>query len=219
MSYPFLVRFSRGKELKYLSHLDMLRFWERILRRTHLPMTYTQGFNPRQRFSLAIPLSVGMTSEAEYMDLYLDKMMKPEEIKQSLTALLPYGILLQEVRLSPYKDPSAAMAALIEYEIILKGVKQDVGQSIKKFVDAVEVKIMKTNKKGTKEVDIRPRVKLLELKKSGDDIVLAMKLTTGQAGSVKPEEVVKACGIEYELMLPNRKELYFVTEKGEYYHP
>ena len=61
------LKFSRGEKLKYLSHLDLMRLWERALRRAGLPAAYSEGFSPHPRISLASPLAVGVTSRAELM--------------------------------------------------------------------------------------------------------------------------------------------------------
>ena len=71
------VRFSRGEELKFISHLDIMRLWQRALRRAGISLVYSEGFNPRPRLSLAAPLAVGVTSEAELMDIYLTGQVSP----------------------------------------------------------------------------------------------------------------------------------------------
>ena len=59
------IRFSRGEEIKYISHLDIMRMWERVLRRAELPLAYSEGFSHHPRISLAVPLAIGVTSDAE----------------------------------------------------------------------------------------------------------------------------------------------------------
>ena len=65
------VKFGRGRKLKYISHLDLMRLWERGLRRAGVPVAYSEGFNPRPRLSFASPLAVGTTSESELLDILL----------------------------------------------------------------------------------------------------------------------------------------------------
>ena len=65
------VEFCRGEEIKFLSHLDLMRLWERAFRRADLSLVYSDGFSPHARISLASPLSVGVTSQAELMDVFL----------------------------------------------------------------------------------------------------------------------------------------------------
>ena len=66
------LKFSRGEQLKFLSHLDLMRLWERAFRRAGMELAYSEGFSPHPRISLAAPLSVGITSIAELMDVFLE---------------------------------------------------------------------------------------------------------------------------------------------------
>ena len=64
------IKFNRGEEIKFISHLDITRLWERALRRAGVPLAYSQGFSPHPQLSFAVPLAVGMTSEAELLDIF-----------------------------------------------------------------------------------------------------------------------------------------------------
>ena len=72
------VRFGRGPEVKFISHLDVMRFWERAFRRARIPLAYSEGFSPHPRISLAAPLPVGVTSEAELMDVMVSRWISPQ---------------------------------------------------------------------------------------------------------------------------------------------
>jgi len=85
-------RFGRGEELKYISHLDLMRLWSRALRRAGLPVAYSEGFSPHPKISLAAPLPIGVTSEAELMDITLWKPVSPHFAMKSLVPRLPRGI-------------------------------------------------------------------------------------------------------------------------------
>jgi len=67
------IKFSRGEEIKYISHLDLMRCWERALKRADVPLMYSEGFSPHPRISLAAPLALGVTSEAELMDITVSR--------------------------------------------------------------------------------------------------------------------------------------------------
>ena len=88
------MTFGRSDDMKYISHLDMMRFWERALRRAEIPVSYSEGFSPHAQISLAAPLAVGTTSEAELMDVFLDKPMAPKQLIQQVTQQLPAGITI-----------------------------------------------------------------------------------------------------------------------------
>jgi len=97
------VTFTRGEELQYITHLDVMRFWERVLRRADVPVAYSEGFSPHAQISLAAPLAVGTTSEAELMDVFLAQRMTPRAFLRAVSAQLPAGVevrSVQEVALS-----------------------------------------------------------------------------------------------------------------------
>ena len=90
------LKFSRGEELKFLSHLDLMRLWERAIRRAGLPLAYSEGFTPHPQIALAAPLSVGVTSQAELMDVVLSRWVPPQSFTAQIEEQLPRGIELLE---------------------------------------------------------------------------------------------------------------------------
>src|SRR5262245_47349927 len=86
------ITFGRGDDMKYVTHLDMMRFWERALRRADVPVAYSEGFSPHAQISLAAPLAVGVTSEAELMDVYLAEAMTTKELLATVSVQLPRGV-------------------------------------------------------------------------------------------------------------------------------
>ena len=217
-----MIHYSRSAGLEYLTHLDMIRLWQRALRRTGLPLVYTQGFNPHEKFSLAIPLSVGMTSTAEYLEVILAKLLKPEDIRSKLQEALPAPIKIQEVRLSPYKQALTPQVALLEYQISWPGALGNIAQLQKKiagFLAEKEHKFLKKGKKLTKEIDIRGKVQALELQEKDGEHMILMQLKVDQQGSVKPEEVMQVLGGEPGPLKVHRQATYFRSPQGEYYLP
>lgn len=101
-------RFARGKELCYLSHLDMLRLFQRAMRRAALPLAFTQGFSPRPRFSLAAPLPVGATAAKEYGEVDLAEPLEPVSFLRRLGEQLPAGLALTGAVTVPPGAPSLA---------------------------------------------------------------------------------------------------------------
>ena len=88
------VRFSRGEELKFISHLDIMRLWERALGRAQISLAYSEGFNPHPRIALAAPLAIGVTSEAELMDVFITKQVSPHWFTNAVRQQLPPGITI-----------------------------------------------------------------------------------------------------------------------------
>jgi len=86
------ITFSRAEEVKYISHLDLMRLWERALRRAAIPMAYSQGFSPHPKISLTAPLAIGVTSDGEVMDILLQKRVSPYFFIKVVSEQLPSGI-------------------------------------------------------------------------------------------------------------------------------
>ncbi|MDY7019072.1 MAG: TIGR03936 family radical SAM-associated protein [Chloroflexota bacterium] len=91
------VKFGRGEETKFISHLDIMRFWERALRRARIPLSYSKGFSPHPQISIAAPLAVGVTSEAELMDVGLKLWMPPQSFMMRVKNHLPRGFDIFDV--------------------------------------------------------------------------------------------------------------------------
>ncbi len=101
------IRFGADGPLKYVSHLDLMRVWERICKRAGLPLATSQGFSPRPKLALAAPLAVGATSEAELLDLLLTEKVDLSAAMQALSAELTPGLRIQAIRESPLRQASS----------------------------------------------------------------------------------------------------------------
>ena len=132
------LRFSRGPELKYISHLDLMRAWERAFRRAKLPLAYSQGFTPHPRISLAAPLPLGVTSDAEMMELYLTRWLSTQTFLSMVGAQIPPGLGISEVWIIGEQAPSlqsqvsfAGYRVGISQEISLAELKEKAGHLLK----------------------------------------------------------------------------------------
>src|SRR5690242_6812802 len=90
--------FSRGQELRYITHLDLMRFWERALRRAQIDVAYSEGFSPHPQISLAAPLPVGVIARNELMDVFLASRMSPPDFLAAIRPQLPKGLDMTDVR-------------------------------------------------------------------------------------------------------------------------
>src|SRR5829696_6634261 len=100
------VTFSRGDLLRYITHLDLMRAWERALKRAALPVAYSEGFTRHPQIQLAAPLPVGATAMGELMDVFLDEPMQPHEFKARLRRQTPPGLTVVDVQEAPLAWPS-----------------------------------------------------------------------------------------------------------------
>ena len=91
------IRFCRGEAVRFISHLDLTRLWQRALNRAGMPLAYSEGFNPHPRISLAAPLALGVTSETELMDIVLERFVSPHNFTAAVGRQLPAGIEVKQV--------------------------------------------------------------------------------------------------------------------------
>ena len=118
------IRFCRGAEIKFISHLDIMRLWQRALNRAGVPLAYSEGVNPHPRISLAAPLALGVISEAELMDIVLAKWVSPHSFTTAVGQQLPSGIKIQQVYNMPMTMPSLqSQVRYAEYKVELETEK------------------------------------------------------------------------------------------------
>ncbi len=192
------VRFSRGEELKYISHLDLMRLWQRALNRAGIALAYSEGFNPHPRMSMAAPLALGVTSEAELMDIVLAKFMSPHAFTAAVGCQLPRGIAIQQIFNTPLTLPSLQSQ--------LRHAEYTVGLATEKGRTEIETAIGDLLKKdtlpwqhqrdtGPHKYDLRALVDdlwLIDCNKGGCNI--GMRLRCDGSGAGRPEQVAAALG-------------------------
>lgn len=197
-----LMRFEKGEEVKYISHLDMQRLFQRALRRAKLPCEYSKGFNPHLLISFACALPVGVCSTCEYVEVQLERFIHPLECKTRLNEVLPKGIKIVNA-IEPKDDyPTvASVIALAEYTFIPEK-KADYSQIISNLNNQDTILIEKKTKKGFKEVNVRPMIHRL---KQVDD---AIKATLSASNSEnlradKLREILENQGIKIKKTVRN----------------
>jgi len=205
------LRFSRGQELKYISHLDLMRLWERVLRRAEIPLIYTEGYSPHPRISLAAPLSIGMTSEAELMDLTVDRSASAHSLMRGVRPQLPRGVDLFEVWHVPLTAPSLqSQLRYAEYRVEVAAERS--GEEMRVAVDCLmrarELPWQHMRDTGPRLYDLRPLIDRIWLE-GGDDVafVLGMRLRCGPQGTGRPEQVAAALGLKEHPLSIHRSRL------------
>jgi radical SAM-linked protein len=193
------LTFSRGEEIKYISHLDLMRCWERALRRAEVPLAYSEGFTPHPRISLAAPLPLGVTSEAELMDISLQKTLSPYSLIQSLRKQLPPGIDILEVQQIPLMIPSLqSQLRYAEYRVVVKAGQSvaEMQTAITSLLEAERLPWQHMRDTGPRHYDLRALIKHIWLV-SGDGVAftLGMRLRCDPQGTGRPEQVSQALGL------------------------
>jgi len=192
------VTFTRGDEMKYITHLDLMRFWERALRRAGVPVAYSEGFSPHAQISLAAPLAVGTTSEAELMDVFLEARMTPRQLIEQANAQLPSAITIRSVEEVGLSLPALqAEVRFAEYDVDLEsGAAPDVETAVAGFLAAESVPWQHMREDEVRRYDIRALVDDIRVTRPGPDTLrLRMRLRNDNAGSGRPDQVVAALGL------------------------
>lgn len=192
------LRFGRTEELKYISHPDVIRTWERSFRRVSIPLAYSQGFTPHPQISIASPLAIGMTSDVELMDIRLTTWMPPQSLTMKLAGQLPPGFQLLDTWIVGLNFPSLqSVLAFAEYIVIINTERnrQDVQDSIESLLRKKELTWFHHRGEKTHYYDLRALIDdiwIINCNSSGYS--LGMRLCCGHAGSGRPEQVVSALG-------------------------
>lgn len=192
------LRFGRGSTVRFISHLDTMRCWERVFRRAGVPLEYTQGFTPHPKLAVAAPLAVGFTGAAELMDIWLRKWTPPEAVLMMLRPELPQGFELSEVWEVPLRAPSLqAIICSARYRCV---AWCDDGLSAARaaaqaFLASESVMYEYRRKDEVRSQDIRPLVRDVVVGPgAGGACEIELDVRLGQEGSVRPEHVLAVLG-------------------------
>lgn len=177
----YYLRYEKTDSAKYVSHLDFVRMFGRALRRAHLPIAFSEGFNPHPLLGFALPLSVGYTSECEILEITLTEEIPPEEIMERLNGVLPGG-----VRITASNEGKSRMKALENALYVVYPEK--VPDGVAEFLSMENILIDKKTKSGIKETDIRPDIKNINVYLNRIEMVIS----AGSRANLKPEVVMNA---------------------------
>lgn len=181
LNNTYHLRYEKTEKTKYVSHLDFVRMFGRAMRRAHLPIAFSEGFNPHPLLTFALPLSVGYTSECEIIEIVLTGVLSPEEIVEKLNAALPDGVKILSAHIGKSNMKKLDIAL---YEVY----PEKTPAGILDFLLMKEIFIEKKTKSGIKEVDIRPDIKDIKVGLGKVEMILS----AGSRANLKPEVVIAA---------------------------
>lgn len=207
------VVFSRGEPVKYITHLDLMRFWELALRRAGVPLAYSQGSQRTPRLSLAAPLPLGVTSSGELLDVFLSKRLTPHDFIVAVSGQMVVGIELLEAWEVGLGLPSLqSQVRWAEYEVeVASGGRspEEIQGAIDRLLAADSLPWQQQREDRLRRYDLRPLVLGLWLEGlEGERCRLAMRLKTGQEGSGRCEQVTAALGFGQPPLRIHRRRLY-----------
>ena len=210
------VRFKRGQEVKFISHLDLMRLWQRALHRAGIPLAYSEGFSPHPRISLAAPLPLGVTGEAELMDLYTTQWVSPHFFTAAVSQQLPPGIEILQVQQIALTLPSLqSLVRYAEYRVEVETEREmkEIETALTSLLSAKHLPWQHQRDTGIRSYDLRALI---------DDLWLiswhrpychiGMRLRCDSSGSGRPEQVTAALGFTNHPQLIHRTKLILRTK-------
>ena len=211
------LRFSKGERLKYISHLDLARTWERAFRRAGLPVAHSQGFNPRPRLQIAAALPVGVTGRAEYLDVWLTEALVAEDVAARLQSCLPPDLEVLKVEETDLRAPalqSQMRSAEYRAEVQSQEPTEAVCSRVQALLDAHSLLRQRHHKGKLQTYDLRPFIQTVTVEpgqKGGH--VLTMHLQASPEGAGRPDEVLKVLGFSLDFYTIERTNLCFEFDK------
>ena len=216
------IKFAKQGVMKFIGHLDIMRYFQKALRRADIDIKFSEGMSPHMIMSFAAPLGVGLTSDGEYVDIELRTPISTAEAVNRLNAVMVEGMEILDFRQIEEGKAGKAMSlvAAADYTVrFRKGYapKEDWQSDISGFFAKKSIPVIKETKKGESEVDIRPMIYQMSVNAG----TVFMRLATGSVANLKPELVMESYmkwkGFEMRpfSLEVNRCEVYADLGKGE----
>ena len=217
------IKFSKTGTMKFIGHLDIMRYFQKVMRRSEVDIAYSEGFSPHQKMSFAAPLGVGLTSIGEYFDIEVHSTDSSAEMIRRMNETMADGMeVLSYVRLPEDSKNAMSLVAAADYEVTFRKDRQplpDICQRFSEFCGQPCIEILKKTKKSEQLVDIKPLILESGCSEHHEEHpVIYMKLSAGSVNNLKPELVIQAfyafIGSEFEpfAIEVKRLELYGESE-------
>ena len=220
LSTRIRMRFWKTGRIRFLSHLDLMVLFHRTASRAGVPLAYSQGFNPHPKVSFGPPLSVGLESTAEYVDMETDPFVDLSRITEELNRSLPEGLRIEESRIVPKKTPSLS-GSIARYRYHVEppsGLAHRMPGIIRDLLDKSSVVIVRDRK----AKEIRPGIESIIVKSDSSQAVLEITLVDTDQSKPRIQDVVQQLfGMTREeiSLLKIRRTAMFVRENGSWADP
>ena len=226
MSVKVRIKFAKYGAMKFIGHLDMMRFFQKAIRRADIDIKYSEGFSPHQIMSFAAPLGVGIESSGEYMDIEVLSMTSTEDMKEALNRVMVEGVEVLSVCVLPdnVKNAMASVAAA-SYRLKMKEGDfpiDDIKGKLQDFYGQEKIPYTKETKKSVVELELKQGIYEIEADEDGS---IRMLVNASSGGNIKPtmifEKFCEFVGIEipqsaYQV---TRLETYTdIAKEGEQHH-
>ncbi len=221
------IKYTKSGHLKFIGHLDVMRFFQKAVKRAGLDIAYSQGFSPHQLMSFAAPLALGVTSEGEYFDAEFNTLVSSDEFVRRFNEQMVEGMVVNDVILLPDNAKnSMSIVAGSDYYVTILDKETDIECAKRKekllemvphLLEKDTIEVLRKTKKNEKVEDIKPGIFRLSV----EEDKIYMFLATGSEYNLKPESVIEALCKETGFLYNkfdyqvHRIETYMKNEKGE----
>ena len=187
------IKFRKYGIMKFIGHLDVMRYFQKVNRRAGVDIAYSEGFSPHQIMSFASPLGLGLTSDGEYVDMEVLSSESSAEMIRRFQSVMADGFeIVSYKRLPDTAKNAMSIVAAADYLLIPKEERltgfPDWRSSLQTFLEQETIPVLKKTKKSEKEVDIRPMIYESRLREDG----VFVRLASGSAENLKPELMLEA---------------------------
>lgn len=228
MKVRYVIKFTKESSIKFISHLDLMRTIQRVIRRADLPMEYSKGFNPHMAMSIAQPLSVGVYSDAEYMDIVLVEELSEDEIINRLNEKTASGIKFLNAKKVVTKEGEKklpqTMALVDAARFTIKMICKDtniVEEKMKTLEKESQWTTIKKSKKGEKEVNLKTMIKEMKYWINNDELIINIVVSSGSREHLSPDLVASYIKnnipeIEEDAFVDIKREEMYVLTNDKY---
>ncbi|MEE3362339.1 MAG: TIGR03936 family radical SAM-associated protein [Anaerovoracaceae bacterium] len=190
----YRLTFSKSGYVRFTSHLDMIRLFERAFRRAGIELEFSQGFNPHPKMVFAQPLPLGYSAEEEIVEIDTAEEYDLKDLLARTDAEMPDGIVIKTVRETEKKKKTvAADCFAADYRIEIESSSPDkLADAASELIAADHFVVTKKTKRGERDMDIRPMIRSLDYSIQDNKIILSTKLDTGSRSNLSPQQVTEA---------------------------
>lgn len=219
----YVIKFSKEGNIRYISHLDLLRLFKRSFKRSGVKLQYSQGFNPHPKMSFAQPLSLGYFSSGEYLEFDTMEPYETGYILEKISSIMPEGVVVSSCEELPTVGKTlASLTEYADYELRIplgSGFDGNMKDILEKYMTRDQIVVLKHQRKSGKdiELDIKPMIAVITGIVDNNNIMITAKISAGSTANLSPEMVLSTfcdfAEIQYDRaeVEIRRKEIYFTN--------
>lgn len=193
------IKFRKYGVMKFIGHLDIMRYFQKAMRRADIDIAYTEGFSPHQIMSFAAPLGVGIISDGEYLDIEVHSTRNTKDSIDALNNVMVEGVeIVDYVQIPDGAKKSMAIVAGAEYNVYYKEGKtpvftrEEIKYGIRDYFQArKEILVTKQTKKSERQIDIKPHIFAFDLYETEETYGFHFMLSAGSEENIKPELIIE----------------------------